>query len=216
MRNKKLDLTSVTAMVHLTVVLSVVCFGTIVLTLGVLALPALTSAFLIGKDVILKRFDVYDSVSRRFFRQLTEQLKMLRYIPLQLIAMLQAAGIFACGRMGLNVLGYALAASMALFMTLLIYIVTYHVFCKPLPEIPEVLIAMFYKLQNMLAVWALMLICLLLGSIKLMLAALLVGTIPMLLAETAAFIGLISFRKAGKRLTEAETADIGEELLEKF
>ena len=216
MKKKRPDLTGITSMIHLVAVLSVVCVGTMVLTLGVLALPALTSAFMIGKDVILRRFDVYDSLTKRFFRQLTEELRMLRYLPLQLIAVLQAVGIFACGKVGLGMIGYVLAASMAFFLTLMVYTVTYHVFCKPLPSMPEVLIAMFYKLQNLLAVWALMLLVSLLCSIKLLAAAMILGAIPILLAETAAFIGIVSFRKAGGKLTEAETADIGDALIEKL
>lgn len=203
-------------MVHLTVVLSVVCFGTMILSLGILFLPALTAAFIIGKDVILRRFDVNDSVSRRFFRYAAENLKMMKYFPIQLIAMFQAAGIFACGRTGLNGLGYVLAASMAFFFTVLIYAVTYHVFCKPYPEMAEVLIAMFYKVQNLLAVWMLTLVAALFAGVKLLGGAMIVGAIPLILAEAAAFIGIISFRKAGRKLTEAETADIGSELLERF
>ena len=95
---KKIDLTFLTTAVHLIAVLSAVCFGTIYLSLGILLIPALTSAFLVGKDVIYKQFDVYDSLSKRFFRQLKEEMHTMRYFPIQLVFVLQAVGIYAAGR----------------------------------------------------------------------------------------------------------------------
>lgn len=66
MKNK-VTLTAIMSAIHLIVVLSIVCFGTIILSLGILLIPALTSAFIVGKDVIYKRYDVYDGLVKRFF-----------------------------------------------------------------------------------------------------------------------------------------------------
>ena len=206
------DLSGVTSMIHLCVVLSAVCFAAVFLTLGILALPALTAAFVIGKDIILRRFDVNDSVHRRFFRLLKENMSMMRYLPLQLIAVVQGVGIIACGRMGMAMFGYCLFALMAFVLTLTVYIITYHVFCKPLPEVPEVLIAMFYKIGSLLAVWALMLIVLVMSDIKLIPIALAVGAIPLILTEAVSFIGVMSFRKASGAITETELNELGEKL----
>ena len=81
--------------IHLIVVLSIVCFGTIILSLGILLIPALTSAFIVGKDVIYKRYDVYDGLVKRFFSGLASEMRMMRYFPLQLIIIIQLAGIYA-------------------------------------------------------------------------------------------------------------------------
>ena len=105
---KKIDLTFLTTAVHLIAVLSAVCFGTIYLSLGILLIPALTSAFLVGKDVIYKQFDVYDSLSKRFFRQLKEEMHTMRYFPIQLVFVLQAVGIYASGRIGMKEISYLL------------------------------------------------------------------------------------------------------------
>ena len=212
----RFDLSGVTAMIHLTVVLSAASIITIICSLGILELPALTSVFIIGKDVILRRFDVHDSVSKRFFRQLKEQLCMMRYLPLQLIAVLQGASVIACVKLGYDVLGFLLTAIMAFMLTLLVYIVTYHVFCTAQPSVTEVLIAMFYKIGQLIAVWAMQLIIILFFSVRLLPFAVIIGAVPLILAEAVSFIGIMSFRKASGMITENEMNDIGENLIKSF
>ena len=75
---KKLDLSTIMSMIHLVFFLSICCFGTMYLTASILAIPSLTAAFVIGKDVIFKRFDVYDGLVKRFFSELLANMRMMK------------------------------------------------------------------------------------------------------------------------------------------
>lgn len=215
MKNK-FTLTAIMSAIHLIVVLSLVCFGTIILSLGILLIPALTSAFIVGKDVIYKRYDVYDGLVKRFFSGLASEMRMMRYFPLQLIIIIQLAGIYAAENVGMSFLMYLMVACISFVLTLIIYVITYHIFYNPKPTIPEVLVAMFYRVHFFLLVWVAMLLITALFGIKLMGVFLLVGTIFVLLVETVAFLGILSFKNLKKELTDEELEYFGEDLLKKI
>lgn len=215
MKNK-FTLTAIMSAIHLIVVLSLVCFGTIILSLGILLIPALTSAFIVGKDVIYKRYDVYDGLVKRFFSGLASEMRMMRYFPLQLIIIIQLAGIYAAENVGMSFLMYLMVACISFVLTLIIYVITYHIFYNPKPTITEVLVAMFYRVHFFLLVWVAMLLITALFGIKLMGVFLLVGTIFVLLVETVAFLGILSFKNLKKELTDEELEYFGEDLLKKI
>ena len=213
---KIFDLNTITSAIYLISVLSIECFAVIYLSLGILLLPALTSAFLIGKDVIYRRFDVYDSITKRFFGQLKKQLVMLRYFPIQLIMIMQALGIYASNKIGSHFLLYLLIPSIAFMMTLVVYLITYHVFHKKMPEITEVIIAMFYKVQYMISVWVIMLLVLYFLRPAMLGIFLIAGEIMLLGTESVAFIGITSYKKAKDELGEEDTEYFSEEFLKRL
>ena len=215
MKNK-VTLTAIMSAIHLIVVLSIVCFGTIILSLGILLIPALTSAFIVGKDVIYKRYDVYDGLVKRFFSGLASEMRMMRYFPLQLIIIIQLAGMYAAEKVGMNFLMYLMVACISFVLTLIVYVITYHIFYSPKPSVTEVLIAMFYRVHFFLLVWVAMLLITTLFGVKLIGVFLLVGTIAVLLVETVAFLGILSFKNLKKELTDEEKEYFGEELLKKI
>ncbi len=215
MKNK-VTLTAVMSAIHLIFVLSIVCFGTIIFSLGILLIPALTSAFIVGKDVIYKRYDVYDGLVKRFFSGLASEMRMMRYFPLQLIIIIQLAGMYAAEKVGMNFLMYLMVACISFVLTLIVYVITYHIFYSPKPSVTEVLIAMFYRVHFFLLVWVAMLLITTLFGVKLMGVFLLVGTIAVLLVETVAFLGILSFKNLKKELTDEEKEYFGEELLKKI
>ncbi len=212
----KFTLTGIMAAIHLVVVLSLVCFGTIILSLGILTIPALTSSFIVGKDVIYKRFDVYDGLVKRFFSGLASEIGMMRYFPLQLIIIIQLVGIFAAEKTGMNFLMNLMVACISFVLTLIVYVITYHIFYKPYPTVTDVLIAMFYRVQFFLLVWVAMILITALFGIKLMSALLLIGTIVILLVEIVAFLGVIGFKNLKNELTDEEKKYFGEDLLKKI
>lgn len=215
MKNK-VTLTAIMSAIHLIVVLSIVCFGTIFLSLGILLIPALTSAFIVGKDVIYKRYDVYDGLIKRFFKGLTSEIGMMRYFPLQLIILIQLAGMYAAEKVGMNFLMYLMIACISFVLTLIVYVVAYHVFYSEKPTVTEVLIAMFYRVHFFLLVWVAMLLVTTLFRVKLMGVFVLVGTIALLLVETVAFLGILGFKNLRKELTAEEKEYFGEEMLKKI
>lgn len=216
MKKKAFDWSALTSAVHLIFVLSLVTFGTIYLTLGLLTLPALTSAFMVGKDVIYKRFDVYDSLSKRFFTQLTEEMGMMRYFPVQLIIILQGLGIYAAGRVGMPQLVYVLVPCIAFLITFMIYIAAYHVFYERYPDAVSVIIAMFYRVQYLMTVWVLMILVSILFRASMLGILLMIGAVVLLLLETAAFLGIIAYKKARGHLSEDDTEHFSEDFLAKL
>lgn len=215
MKNK-VTLTAIMSAIHLIVVLSIVCFGTIFLTLGILLIPALTSAFIVGKDVIYKRYDVYDGLIKRFFKGLASEIGMMRYFPLQLIMIIQLAGIYAAEKVGMSFLMYLMVACISFVLTLIVYTITYHISYKPKPTVTEVLVAMFYRVHFFLLVWVAMLLITTLFGVKLMGVFIFVGTIAVLLVETVAFLGILAFKNLKKEVTDEEKEYFGEDLLKKI
>ena len=215
MKNK-VTLTAIMSAIHLIVVLSIVCFGTIILSLGILLIPALTSAFIVGKDVIYKRYDVYDGLIKRFFKGLVSEIGMMRYFPLQLIIIIQIAGMYAAEKVGMGFLIYLMVACISFVLTLIVYVITYHIFYNPKPEVTEVLIAMFYRVHFFLLVWVAMLLITTLFSVKLMGVFVLVGTIAVLLVETVSFLGILGFKNLKKDLTDEEKEYFGEDMLKRI
>ena len=204
------------AAIHLIVVLSLACFGTMILTLGILAIPAMTSAFIIGKDVIYKRFDVYDGLLRRFFSEMFSEMKMMKYFPMQLLILMQLAGIYAAEKMNMQFLAYLMIACISFVLTLIIYTITYHIFYKPYPTVTEVLIAMFYRVHYFTIVWVAMILLTIMFGVKMLGVMLLVGTAAILLIEVVAFLGIIGFKKLKKELTDEEKEFFGEDMLKKL
>ncbi|MCI7766369.1 MAG: hypothetical protein MSJ26_00070 [Oscillospiraceae bacterium] len=135
---KKLDLSTLMAAIHLVAVLSAVCFGTVYLSLSILTIPALTAAFVIGKDVIYKRYDVHDGLVRRFFKELKASLGMMKYFPLQLLILLQAAGMYGAEKTGLTYLSYPMLVCISFVCALIVYVIAFHVFYQPKPPITTI------------------------------------------------------------------------------
>ncbi|MDE6593551.1 MAG: hypothetical protein K2K57_10890 [Oscillospiraceae bacterium] len=216
MKKKGFDWRALTSAIHLIAVLSAVCFGTIYLTLGILTLPALTSAFLVGKDVIYKRFDVYDSLAKRFFRQLKEEMGMMRYFPLQLIIIVQLLGMYAAGRVGMLPLAYVLLPCMAFLMTLVIYIIAYHVFYEKKPDVIRVIIAMFYRVQYLMTIWVLMILVSILFQTSMLGILLIIGEVFLLLLEAAAFLGITAYKRAKGDLNDDDREHFDEDFFNKI
>lgn len=141
------------AAIHLIVVLSAVCLGTIYLSLSILTIPALTSAFIIGKDVIYKQFDVHDGLVKRFYTELAAQMGMMRYFPLQLLVLLQTAGMYGAEKTGMTYLSYPMLICISFVCALIVYVIAFHLFYSPKPTVTIVIIAMMYRVQYFLMIW---------------------------------------------------------------
>ena len=213
---KKLDLSTIMAAIHLIVVLSAVCLGTIYLSLSILTIPALTSAFIIGKDVIYKQFDVHDGLVKRFYTELAAQMGMMRYFPLQLLVLLQTAGMYGAEKTGMTYLSYPMLICISFVCALIVYVIAFHIFYSPKPTVTAVIIAMMYRVQYFLIIWLLTVLVAVFFSVKLMGILLLAGAILILCLEICAFLGIMGYKKLRKELTDEEKAFFGEEMLRKL
>lgn len=213
---KKLDLSTVMSLLHLTVILSLACFGTALLTLSILAIPSVTAAFVIGKDVIYRKFDVNDGLLRRFFSELSAQMCMMKYFPLQLLIILQTAGIVGAQRTGMTFLSYPMLICISILTAVIIYIISYHIFFSPKPTVTEVLVAMLYRIHYFLIVWIVMLLVTVLFGVQLMGILLIFGEALLLAVEISSFLGVMGFKKLKNMLTDEEKEFFGEDILKKL
>lgn len=213
---KKLDLTALLSGIHLVFIGSILCFGTIYLTLGILALPALTAAFTIGKDVIFRQFDVYDSLTKRFFRETKAAMGMMKYFPLQLLAIFQCAGMFAAQKVGMPFLSYPMLICVVFVLSLIIYIITYHVFYSPKPPVTDVIIAMFYRIQYLLIIWMIVLLLTVTLCKITFVVCFFAGMLLIVLLEIVSFLDIISYKKLKGELTELDKEYLKEDILEKL
>lgn len=202
MKNTKLFV--VFSAIHLIFFLSILCIGTIYLTLGVLAIPSVTAAFRIGRDLIYREFDIYDGLVERFFRELKKELHMLRYMPLELLLILQLVGNMAAQRTGMMFLQYILVASTAFILTFLVYIIAFHIFLSERPKIFDVLIVMFYKIRYMMIIYFLMVLGICLISIQILFAFLFMGAILFLAVEVVAFLDIMCYKRICGTISENE------------
>ncbi len=212
----KLNLSAIMSVIHLIAVLSIVCFGTIYLSLSILTIPALTAAFIIGKDVIYRRFDVHDGLVKRFFSELASEIGMMRYFPLQLLIILQLVGMYGAEKTGMTYLSYPMLICISFVLALIVYLITYHVFYAERPSVTDVLIAMLFRLYYFLIVWIVMLLIAVFFGTTLMMILLFAGTILILAVETVAFLGIISFKKLRKELSDEDVERLGEDLLNRL
>ena len=203
-KNGKLIFYNIISYVHVTFWLSLISFLTIYLTLGILLIPALCSVFLIGKDIIYGEYDTTDSVLKRFFRGLKENIGMMKFFPLQLIFLLEGAGIYAANASGLRPIVFVCTALMSLILTYIIFLCLYRVHFNSKCDSVTVCVVMLYSLPYMLTIWLVMtLVCLFTGTVT-VIASLLIGALVLVVIQGTALIGMLRFKEKTSELTAAE------------
>lgn len=210
---KKLDLSTIMSMIHLVFFLSICCFGTMYLTVSILTIPSLTAAFVIGKDVIFKRFDVNDDLVKRFFSELMANMRMMKYFPIQLLIFLQAAGIYASEKTGMTGLVYPMVACISFCAALIVYAAACRVFVETPMSITEIIITMLYRVQYFLIIWVLMILCVLFFGTVMLEIFFFAGALLLMAIETVAFLDILAFKKASDKLTEEEMNCFGEDFI---
>ena len=119
----------VLSMIHLVVILSLCFWGSCLISLTILLLPATCAVFAVGRELIEGRYNVYDGLVKAFLWEMSKYKKSLRFLPVWLLVILQAAGIWAAQNMGLFYLQVILLAGGAFLLTYLFYACAYIVFC---------------------------------------------------------------------------------------
>ncbi|MBP0954713.1 MAG: hypothetical protein J6M90_03595 [Oscillospiraceae bacterium] len=190
--------------VHVVFWLSLLAFGVIYLSLGILLLPVLTSVFTIGKEIIFRQYDITDSVFKRFFGGVKNNMSMLRYFPLQILLILEGAGLYAANMTGMKVIAYFCTALMSLMLTYIIYTALCKVHFEQKCDAVTVAVIMVYSLPFMISVWLVMtLVCLFAGPAA-MIVSLAAGALLLLLIQGTALVGILNFKEKTDSLTEEE------------
>lgn len=168
---------------HLTVVLSL-CFGVVcTVTLSMAVVPAICAAFSIGKDLLEKKYDVYEGLIRRFVKELRKYGKSMRYLPVWLLVLLQAAGIMAAGTMGNFLLQTGLLVSGAFLLVYLFYACFYMVFIDGDMRCEEVFVRMFGQIKIVISLFCLMILILCFFQLRFIPVLFLCGSLLILVIE---------------------------------
>lgn len=203
---KETLLYKILSVIHIILFTSIMTFATIYLSGSLLLIPAVAAAFRIGKTVMKKDMDVNSSIIREYCKGLKTSLKLIRFIPVNLLILLNIAGMLAAeGRISraYSIVCLVLVAFLLVFS---MYIAGYHVFVEDRVIISEVVLSIFIKPQYLIPVFILTVFFVIFFSVKLLAILLFVGSIFLYAAEVMIYLQLQHYRRVTGK-TADETAD---------
>lgn len=178
----------VLSMVHLVVVLSICFFSVCLLSLTILFPTALCAVFAVGKDLIENKYNVYDGLLKRFWKEMLAYQKSLRFLPVWLLSALQATGIWASQNMGLFFLQVILLVCGAFLLTYLLYSCAYVVFLDGNIRCEEVFVRMFRRAGVLVSLFCLMVLAMVFFQLRFLPVLFLGGSFPLLVIEAAIYV----------------------------
>lgn len=184
---KETKLQKILAFVHLIFILSLVTFTTIAVSLSVLLLPSLCGAFAIGRDLIEGRYNVYDGLLKKFFKELFHYKSALRFFPAQLIWLLQLGSMKAAGVLGGFFFQVILLVIAAFLLTFLLYTCVYLVLLDEKMRVEEIVIRMFKQVGCLISLFSLTVLVLLFANGRMLPAALTAGALLLLAVEACIY-----------------------------
>lgn len=183
------------SLIHVFFFLSILCFGTIFLSLTIMMVPAVTAAFLIGKELIYKEYDITDSLIKKYFRYLKESLHLMKYAGINLVAALNIGGVFLGIKMEQMVYCVLCLAITAILYTLVLYVAGYYTFVDKKFTLVEVFICMLYKPGLLIPVIILMILLIFFFRMTIAKILLVVGAFPIVVLEMVIFLHTLHYRK---------------------
>ncbi|MCM1047436.1 MAG: hypothetical protein NC433_03330 [Clostridiales bacterium] len=199
---KESILYKILSLIHVFFFLSVLCFGIIFLSLTILMVPAVTSAFMIGKELIYKKYDITDSLIKKYFQYLKESFYLMKYAGINLVAILNIGGVYLGIRLEQTIYSVLCLAITAFLYTFILYLAGYYTFVNRKITLVEVFICMFYKPGLLIPVIVLMILLLFFFRMLLVKIFLIAGAFPMLVLEMVIFLHTLHYRKLMGELTE--------------
>lgn len=190
------------SLVHVFFFLSILCFGTIFLSLTVMMVPAATAAFLIGRELIYKEYDITDSLIKKYFRYLKESLHLMKYAGINLVAALNIGGVILGTRMGQTFYSVLCLAATAVLYALVLYVAGYYTFVDKKFTLVEVFVCMLYKPGFLIPVIVAMVLLVFFFQPAAGGILLAVGAFPMLVLEMVIFIHTLHYRMLRGELPE--------------
>lgn len=183
------------SLIHVFFFLSILCFGTIFLSLTIMMVPAVTAAFLIGKELIYKEYDITDSIFKKYFQYLKESLHLMKYVGINVVAALNIGGVFVGIRMQQVFYCVVCLAITAILYSLVLYVAGYYTFVDKKFTLVEVFICMLYKPGLLIPVIVLMILLVFYFRALVAKIFLVVGAFPMLVLEMMVFLHTLHYRK---------------------
>lgn len=217
--------------IHIVFFTSVLSFLMVVLSGTLLLLPVLTAVFFIGRDVIYKVININDSIIATFLKYLRKSLKLMKYIPLQLIMILNITGMVAAARTGNLIYSILCLTITAFLLVIMLYLAGYFVFVMEAEGfgnnnavsingetsklknksilcgkslVMEVIALMLLKPQLVIPIFAGIVLSIFFFSDTLLLILCFLGTFFLVALEAVIFIQILWYKKAIGVLDEEE------------
>jgi hypothetical protein len=167
-------------------------------------MPVLGAAFLIGKDAIYKDLNINDSIVKTFFRYLKNSFCLLKFIPIQLIIVLNLIGMTAADRVNNKMYSVLCLSFISFLFVLMLYISGYYVFVDKKVNVIEVVIGMLLKPQILIPVFIIIVLCTSLFSFAFMVILLFTGAFFLFAIEVLILIQMINYKKVTGMLDEKD------------
>lgn len=190
--------------IHIVFFTSILCSITIVLSGTLLLLPVLGAAFLIGKDALYKELNINDSIIKTYFGYLKESLPLMKFIPINLVALLNVAGIFIGGQLNNTLYSVICLVIVSFLLVFMLYLAGYFVFINKQVNIIETLFCMLLKPQFLIPLFAVAVLCGVFFSGIIMAILMFTGTFFLFAIEVVIFIQLLYFKKLAGNLDEKD------------
>ncbi len=190
--------------IHIVFFSSLLCFGTICLSGTVLLMPALAASFLLGKDAIYKELDINDSIIKIYFKYLKNSMKLVKYFLVNIIIALNISGMVTAAKT-YNFIYYVIClAIVAFLLSFILYIAGYYTFVSNQINMMEVVVSMSMKLQLLLPVFIVIVLCVFFFSDVLLMMLFLAGTFILFALEILIFIQMLYLKKVLGKLDANE------------
>lgn len=155
----------------------------------VLLIPALATLFQIGREFILGEYNVYDSNVKNFFKGVWSKRRLLRFFPIEIMLLLQFAGLFVTAKMGSLILSIVFIATSSLLLAFLLYVCAYSSFFEEEYHYMQVVFSAVTSIQYFLTVWLLCLLAICFINPKWWQALVFLIPIALVLLEVPIMIG---------------------------
>lgn len=184
---KETGLQKALAFIHLIFILSLTAFLTIAVSGTILLLPSICAAFAIGRDLLEGKFNVYDGLIKRFYKELWNYRQALRFFPAQLILYLQLFSLAVFAGDGSFTFRVVLIVIAALLLTFIFYACAYMIFIDEAIRCEVVVVKMMMQVGIFISLFILMLLLLLFISTKAALLLFVAGALILLLIEACIY-----------------------------
>ncbi len=185
----------ISAAVHIVFFISILSFLTTVLSGTVLLLPALGAVFLVGKEVIYKRINIYDSIVKTYFKYLRQAIKLMKFLPVQLIMILNAVGMVISAANNHPAYSVLCLSVLSILLAFLMYLAGCFTFLNEKVNSMEVILIIFLKPQYFLSVFAGIVLYVFFFSVTLLAVLAFCGAVFIIAAQAVILIPVTHYKK---------------------
>ena len=180
---------------HVILLTSILCFGVTFLSGTLLMIPSVIAVFTIGKTLLYNQFDINDSIIKNFFRVFRGALPLLRFMPINLIILINSVGILAAAQLNMPIYCLICLMIMALLLTFIFYIAGFYVFIDHKVQLVEVAFAMFFKPTFLVSLFSGMVIFTLFFQAELAKILLVCGSLFLFIIEIVIFVHMLYYKQ---------------------